>query len=43
MASKYISERKILLPWKYILVDEFQDISQDKKGLFNLFLAKMIV
>ena len=40
LASKYISERKILLPWKYILVDEFQDISQDRKRFIQSILSQ---
>lgn len=38
MASDFIETKRFSHNWKYILVDEFQDISQDRKRLVNAIL-----
>ncbi|MDB4127885.1 UvrD-helicase domain-containing protein [Hyphomicrobiales bacterium] len=40
LATDYINNRKIKFPIKYILIDEFQDISQDRKKLIQSILSQ---
>lgn len=40
MASDFIETNRFSHHWKYVLVDEFQDISQDRKRLVNAILSQ---
>ncbi|MDH5570904.1 MAG: UvrD-helicase domain-containing protein, partial [Gammaproteobacteria bacterium] len=40
LACNYIEQRKYKHPYKYILVDEFQDISQDRKRMVLALLGQ---
>ena len=39
-AASYFEESQIEHKWKYVLVDEFQDISQDRKRLLDAILSQ---
>ena len=40
IASKYLENNVVTHSWKYVLVDEFQDISQDRKRLILSILGQ---
>jgi len=41
-ACSYVENRRFEHSWKYILVDEFQDISQDRKRFINALLNQKL-